>query len=539
MTAVSDRTPVGTQRLGAPPRRPGRVRLTDISRRDLVAFGFVVVNSVAFLFVRPGVNDLWAARARASAASHGVGLGYWFSWFGGGATPGNYSVLTPYVSAVVGAEVLGVISALGIVAAAWIALRHSRHASWALMIVAIGASANLWSGRIPFLFGSVFAVLAFGAVRVKRPIPAAALSILSVFCSPVSGAFIGLGLAGTFISEPTKDYRRICTTTVAAVGAALVFVAVAFGNPGAENFSIWLTLEILGGLVLCLWAAPAPWVRTTIWLSFVVVILLFLIPNGLGSNIMRWGWFYVPVAVIATSSRRLPIALLLVATMVGAGVQSTAQDLANSTDPTAATAFYKPLANELDTIGDLTSYRVEVISHGFSEGSHAGDDALLNHAMLARGWETQEDEAYNSILGSPSLTAVSFKVWLDNNAVGYVAIPRRTVKSSPEYDVVADGTPYLTQVWESEDWQLFRVTSPTPIIEKPATVLHRSQARLVVNIPCACAISVRLRYSKFLEAATASGMAATVADDGSGWTVLTTRAAGQYVLEGHLSGIFN
>lgn len=535
MTAVSDRAPIDTERR-EDPDKPRRLYL----RRDLIPILFVAANSIAFLIVRPGVNDLWAARARASAAAHGVGLTYWFSWFGGGATPGNYSVLTPYVSAVIGAEVLGVISALAITAVGWVALRKSSHPEVALAVIAIGATANLWSGRIPFLFGSVFAVAAFGAVHSRRPVLAAVLSVVSVFCSPVSGAFVALGLAGTFISEPTKQYRRICMTTVAATGAALVFVAIAFGNPGPEGFSIWLVLELLAGLVLCLWAAPAPWVRTTIWLSFVAVVLIFLIPNGLGANMMRWGWFYIPVAVVATSRRRLTVAIALIATMVGAGVEATIADVVHSTDPTATTAFYKPLAGELDKLPDLTTYRVEVIAHGFSRGSHAGDEALLNHAMLARGWETQEDQALNAILGNRSLSPVSFKVWLDNNAVGYVAIPRQKVQSSPEYDIVAAGTSYLTRVWQSVDWQLFHVTNATPIIQRPASVLVRSQARLEVNVPCRCSISVRLRYSKFLKATMpVSGIPATVSDDGAGWTTITTTTPGRYNLEGKLSGLFN
>jgi hypothetical protein len=509
------------------------------SRLDLVPALFVVANAIAFLVVRPGVNDLWAARARALAAEHGVGLTYMFNWFGGGATPGNYSVLTPYVSAIIGAETLGALSAVGILAAAWVLLRRSPHATTALCIVAVGACANLWSGRIPFLFGSLFAVAAFAAVRRERTVLGSVLSVVSVCCSPVSGAFIALGLAGTFISEPTKQYRRICLITIGVVFTALVLVAIAFGNPGPENFSLWLTLELLGGLVLCLLAAPAPWVRTTIWLSFLVVVLVFLIPNGLGSNLVRWGWFYVPVAAVATSSRRLIVALALIAPMVGAGVQATVADLANSTDPTSTAAFYRPLAHELDKLSDLTTYRVEVIAHGFSQGSHAGDEALLNHAMLARGWETQEDQALNAILGSPALTQISFKVWLDNNAVGYVAIPRQAVKSSPEYDVVANGTPYLHRVWESVDWQLFRVTHATPIVGKPASVMLRSQARLEVRIPCRCSISMRLRYSKFLKATTRAGVRATVTDDGSGWTLLTTTTPGDYSLEGNLSGLFN
>jgi hypothetical protein len=245
--------------------------------------------------------------------------------------------------------------------------------------------------------------------------------------------------------------------------------------------------------------------------------------------------------VVATSARRLLVALVLVATMVGAGVQATVADLANSTDPTSSVAFYTPLAHELDRLPDLSTYRLEVVAHSFSHGSHAGDEALINHAMLARGWESQEDKALNPILGSKHLSDVSFKIWLDNNAVGYVAIPRQRVQSSPEYDLVAGATaPYLHRIWQSVDWQLFRVSNPNPIIEKPASVVRRGQARLEVNIPCVCTTSLRLRYSRFLTADhVATRLRATVADDGSGWTTITTIAPGDYYLQGQLSGLFS
>src|SRR4051794_37290896 len=61
---------------------------------------------IVFVAVSPPVPDLYAALARESAAAHGVGLTYWFAWFGGAATPGSYSVLAPQLSRVVGVQVL-------------------------------------------------------------------------------------------------------------------------------------------------------------------------------------------------------------------------------------------------------------------------------------------------------------------------------------------------------------------------------------------------------------------------------------------------
>src|SRR5262249_55035764 len=140
---------------------------------------------------------------------------------------------------------------------------------------------------------------------------------------------------------------------------------------------------------------------------------------------------------------------------------------------------------------------VEVVNHG----AHAGYDALLPHALLARGWETQEDMALNGALNKPSLDPVTYKVWLDNNAVGYVALPMATVGGFPEYSLVSSGrADYLTRIWHNDNWQLFSVANPTPIVAAPARVLGHTQAKMRIAVPCACTLGLRLRWSKFLHA---------------------------------------
>src|SRR3954451_1912566 len=178
-------------------------------RRELAAllpFLFAAANGLAFYLVRPDVNDLWAARARASAAAHGVGLTYWFSWFGGGTTPGNYSVLTPYASALIGTELVGALSALVTVGLVAVAVRGTRFPAAATWVAAVGAALNTWSGRVPFLFGMAFAVGAIIAVRAQRRVPAILLTLVGILASPVAGAFMCLGLSGTFLTTRTKDY---------------------------------------------------------------------------------------------------------------------------------------------------------------------------------------------------------------------------------------------------------------------------------------------------------------------------------------------
>jgi hypothetical protein len=530
-------------RQGAPAQESSRLgRLLQnlqLSRRELAPIAFVVANAIAFMITQPGVGDLWAARARESAARSGVGLTYWFSWFSGGTTPGNYSILTPYVSVVVGTELLGAVSAVACVVAAVFLVRGTNYPIAASFVAAVAAAANLWAGRIPFLFGSAFAVAAFLAVRRRRPVAAAALAVASALCSPVSGAFLALGLFGSFLTEATKTYRRICFTTAMALGVAMVLVAFAFGNPGPDSFTFWMLLELLGGLIGLLLVATPDFVRTNLWLAFLVAVPLFFVPNGMGGNVIRLVWFYLPVAVLATSRRRLWVALLLVAPMVGASVENTGHELYLASNASSFTAYYQPLAHQLSSTPGLASHRLEVVW----TGAHTGYEVLLGKAMLARGWESQDDQVYNGVLSAhPVLDPIAYQAWLDNNAVGYVALPHDRAGGSPEWDLVSKATPgYLTKVWGSADWTLYRVADATPVAAPPATITRQTQARLTVTIPCACRIPLRVRYSKFLEAANTDphGPHGLVATDLNGWASVTTTRPGTYYLEGRISGLFH
>ena len=68
------------------------------------------------------------------------------------------------------------------------------------------------------------------------------------------------------------------------------------------------------------------------------------------------------------------------------------------------------------------------------------------------------------------LNAISYKVWLDNNAVGYVAFNRQADSGTyPEYRLVASLRPgYLTEVSSDSRWTLYRVEHPTPIVRRAA-----------------------------------------------------------------------
>ena len=549
-------TVVHTVQRTAVPVAPDAARPQARDRRDdlwtLAPTLFVALNAIAFWLVRPGVNDLWAARARASAVSHGVGLFYWFSWFGGGSTPGNYSVISPYLCAWIGTETVGALSAVALAALITRAVRGTRHPRLAAAVGAVGVAANLWSGRVPFLLGGAIGVGAVIVLLQRRRGATVGLILLTILASPVAAAFLVLGASGTFLTTRTREWRPIIAWAAGATALAGIVDALIFGAPGPEPFALWLILEVVGGLIVLLVARPPDHVRTTIYVSLLVTVAVAVVPNGLGSNIARYAWFCLPVLAVALSTARSRRMIVIgVLPLLLGGVGSTVNDLVNADQPISSDGYYAPLRHELQQIPGLANHRVEVVNHG----AHAAYDALLGTASLARGWETQEDTALNAVLQQSPLHPVTYKVWLDDNAVGWVAMPSSTfgatVSAYPEYTLVSAHRPsYLHEYWHNRRWTLFRVGDPSPIVSAPATMIGHTQSSMTLRAPCACRVHVRLRWSKYLVAtsldrspvgtsAPAEPAQVGLVDDGTGWSVLRTPRAGTYVLHGSVSNILH
>jgi hypothetical protein len=507
------------------------------------------LSAVAFYVVRPNVGDLQAALARQSAAAHGVGLTYWFQWFGGGAAPGNYSVVVPYLSSLVGAPMVGAIATVAITPLAWRALADTPARLLATWVAAYTVGLNLWSGRIPFALGLLFAVVGLIGVRERRPAVAVAAIVASSLCSPVTGVFLAFGLGAAFLVE--QAYRKLIFWVCATCGAVLVFIEVAFGNPGQQTFIFPVALLTSASALVMLFARPALPIRVTLWCTGIAAIVLGIVPNGMGSNFERLPWIILPVAVVATATAPRLRRVLAVLPALALCCNATVFDLVHASNPSASTAYYKSLITQLDQVHGLQNYRVEVIEH--DPRIHTAAYALLGHAALAGGYETQEQNTLNAVLADPKrLNSVSYKLWLDNNAVGYVALNNDPDGAgSPEYNLVDASKPgYLDEVDHDAKWTLYRVANPTPIVAAPESLVKATQASLEIRVPCACSFSVRVRYSHFLEAKTLAtqkvgsslppiSTSADIRDDGSGWTIITTEKAGDYLLRGEITGPFS
>ena len=488
------------------------------------------LSATLFVVIEPGVPDLEAALAHASASSHGVGLTYWFQWFGGGSTPGQYSVLTPWLSAWLTAPGLGALATVALTPLVDRVLAGTTFRLTGTWVAATTAGLSLWSGRIAFALGLAVAVVALIGLRERRVLLAVLGVIGSVCASPVAGAFLAMALLASGLVE--RQNRRLALLLTGLCGTSLLAVAWYFGMPGPAIYRPVSAELVIASSLLMLVARPAPAVRVVACMTAIASVVLVLVPNGMGSNLSRMPYICLPVAVVATAAVRRWVAVVLVAPALVSCGYFAYHDLRVASYPAASTSYYDSLARELDRTPQLRNYRLEVVQ---SRSFHTADYALLDHAALATGWETQQLQALDPILKSPLLNAASYRSWMSVNAVGYVAFDRRSPDAiDPEYKLVAKGLRYLKPVWRDSTWTFYRVENATPIVPKPAALVAASQSELTVRFSCTCPVPVRVRWSKFLTVTDdATGMMGAVGDS-DGWTVVTVPHPGTYELEGRL-----
>lgn len=506
---------------------------------------FVLVNAVAFLIIRPGVSDLWAARARANAAGHGV-WSYWFAWFSGGSTPASYSILSPYLTHLITPELALALAAVVSVILTVVLVRGTYHPRAAAAVAAVGICVNMWQGRVPFVISMAFAIGSLIAIRGRRVVIATVLAVFSLVFSPVSAAFLGLALVALVVVKQVDRHTFALPAVALIVGAGLI--GLIYGAPGPEPITFGMMCGMIGALVACLLPRPSKSMRVVLVLAIVVTIVIFLIPNGMGSNFSRFVWYCIPVGVVArTQGRNLLLALVVIPIVIVGGV-GMVSDLRQATLPSSSVNYYTALKTELTAITntpgnlDLANYRVEVVD----DGTHTGDYALLNNVQLARGWETQSDQLLNKPVhetGDDMLVSSIYQSWLARNAVGYVALNRNPPKVTPEVSLVSSGPDFLRQVWQNPDWTLYQVAHAQPIADAPAKIVGFTQNSLNIDVACVCTIVVRAYWNSTLAARNIDPNRpnAVVAEhlpsvpnvaNVKNWTQLTTTVPGQYVLSG-------
>lgn len=455
----------------------------------------------AYLLLRLPTPDLPAQVARAQAASRGVGL-WWGGWYGGLDTP-SYSLLSAHLMAAVGVRTVGVLATAVLCVGAADLVRTAARPRTAAVALSLAACADLFSSRLTFAAGMAAVVASFCCLRRGWTVAALLLAALSGLVSPLAALCEGLGLAALFLCRPGE--RRVlllaAVVTTAPVAALSLVLRQPSSMPYGADLCLYAVLTCLGVLV-----APVPReVRALALLSGVLAVGAFEVNTPVGSNAARMPMLLAAALVVGFARRGVLPALLAVALVVWP-VRSLLTDVRTSQLPTAQGATYAGLLAHLPAHGAAVQ-RVEVVD----PLDHGASQWVARRVPLARGWERQADAARNHLFYGGRLDARTYRDWLQEHAVGWVAVPSGPLDYAArgERRLVLGGLPYLRPVWHDRTWQLYRVGVPAPAASGVLTATALTDT--AVRLDARAAGSGVVRVSP-------SGLLVVRATDGSGRT---------------------
>ncbi len=506
------------------------------------------LGAAVYLLLDPATADHAAQEYRA-----GLGVGLWDNgWFAGHHTPA-YSLLSPALGALLGVRVAGALSAVfaaglfGLIAQrTW----GPRAGSVAAVWFAIGVLAQLVSGRLTFLLGAAFGLAALLALQRARPLIACALALLTSVASPVAGLFLALaaiarGIATARAAPPASARRdpsappaparrepagpsatadpdpsaqpalappgpsapRVAAVLALAALAPAAILAILFPEGGTEPFvpsAFWPALVAIGLVAVALPARERT-LRIGAFLYGLTCIAGFAVATPLGGNVTRLGALAAgPVlagAMLAAGRRpagrgvaRHALLALLALPLAYWQLYPAVRDVVRASgDPSTAAAYYAPLLRFLE--GRPGTFRVEIpFTENHWEAAH-----VAPRVPLARGWERQLDRRYGALFYDGTLTAASYRAWLDEHAVEYVAVPDVALDYSAhdEAKLIADRPPYLRPVWRSPHWRVFAVQRPKPLVSGAAWSIELEPDGFTLSAGYRGTALVRVRHTRW------------------------------------------
>jgi hypothetical protein len=504
-----------------------RSRLLALGRQSpgpIAAGSVAVLFATAYLLAPPMGRDFSAQLAHAQLAElHWPELLdlRWYSGF----NPLGYSVLSPPVMALLGVRLttaLAYVASVVLFAALLKSTAVQRPVAGAV-IAAVCLTGNLVVTRTTFVLGLAVALGAVLLLVSGRLRGASLLAILAPLASPVAGLFLGVAGGALFLS----GRRRAGVTLAVSAMVPTIAVSLAFGNGGYQSFA---AKQALIGFIVCLAVAGLCWRRPIIrWgalLSALLVATAYAIPTPVGTTATRLPELFAAPLIVAVATVPLTAVIAAAVSVVLVLPPASITEVRERGDPVLSAEFYAPLLNQLVARG--ADGPIEVVPT-----QRRGEAAFVAPVIpIARGWSRQADIARNAIFNDGTLNADTYRTWLDENAISYVAISEGPYDwSAPdEVTLVRNGLPYLQAVWWDRTWTLYAVANPQPVISRPAKVVDRDAVSLTVSVPEPGEYLVRLHWSRYLSAS--SGCMRPTED---GRSVLVVEHPGTVTIEGSLA----
>jgi hypothetical protein len=518
--------------------------ISSLRTRRMLTWFVPAVGLALYLILVPQVPDFAAQATRAAIFDRLGSVTWWPGWYGGMELP-TYSVLAPGIMATIGHAVgssdagVAITGAIASAISMWVShqlLKGSARPRAASVAFAGTVLLNLFGGRITFLVGLAAAMLAVYALMHRHPWLAGLATVVSVLGSPLAGLFTGIVAAAVLLSDRSR--RPQALVVGGATALSLGALALMFRSPGVMGSPPAQILFALLGIVLVLIACRnEPTIRTGALIVAVGLLVCLVVPNSVGLNLTRMVWLLAAPLIVGYGHRPDKHVLALTGLALVFPAVDVTWQLAEADSPSASASYYQPLLAQLGQrldSGDRVGQRVEVV-----EPQTKGAARYVGESTpVARGWERQADVVDNPIFYKDGLlNASSYRAWLDQLAVAYVAVPSTKLDfaSVDEARLIATGLPYLHLVWSNSDWKLYRVDDPAPLVQG-AQIISMSGNQLRMQVTHPGLVPIQIRWSSHLAVLDGTlpvslGVRARgcLSENGD-WTMLHARRAGTYVL---------
>jgi hypothetical protein len=195
-------------------------------------------------------------------------------------------------------------------------------------------------------------------------------------------------------------------------------------------------------------------------LSAMLVAAAYLLPIPIGTTATRLPELFAAPIIVAVATIPLVAVIAATASVVVLLPPTSITEVRGRGDPALSAKFYAPLLDQLVARG--VTGPIEVVPT-----LRRGEAAFVAPVVpIARGWSRQADTGRNPIFYDRTLNADTYRKWLDDNAISYVAISNGPDDwaATDEATLVRHGLPYLQAVWSDRTWTLYAVTNPRPVI---------------------------------------------------------------------------
>ena len=499
-SVVIDREPARRQR-GIDPRRIAPVLVAGVL-------------AAVYLILSPPSLDLAAHMFRAELFRI-QGFALWNNmWYSGHDIVG-YSLLFPPISALLSPQLAAALAATATVAVFEpLARRHFGPNAWLGSVLFGAATAvDLFTGRLAFALGALPAVGAVLALDHRRTWVASGLALLTALSSPVAALFLGLATAAYALGAYAGERRLRPALPGLAVALACLgpvgLLAIAFPEGGREPFATATMVPVLLLALGALIALPRDaWkLRAGALLYALGTIAAYALATPVGSNDARLGAFMAaPLAALLWWPRRIVLLAVLALPLVYIEWHDPARDLSTAIgDPSAASGYFEPLLDFLERQPG-PPFRTEIPFTRF----HWEAYVVAPHFALARGWQRQLDIKDNALFYGGRLTAASYRTWLDQNAVRFVAAPDAPLDYSAQSEIalINHGLPYLRLVMHTSHWRVYEVANATPIVQGAAILRAMGTDSLTMRANRPGTALIHVRFSPYWAFSQGSGCVA-------------------------------